>query len=126
MHRREFLSTFSVLVVGGSTFLIACENESGTPNGDTPAAAPKQSGTQVVYTTNQVGDHSHTFAIEMSALATPPAAGVSGDTSSADGHMHSVTVPMADLKMAAAGQMVKVTTGSGGGHMHVLTIVKLA
>jgi len=81
--------------------------------------------TQVVYTTNVVGDHSHTFGIEATAFASPPAAGVSGSTTSAEGHMHSVTVAMADLQNVQAGQTIKITTGTGGGHTHVFTFVKL-
>ncbi len=128
MNRREFVRFCGngVIVIGASAFLLACEDETGTPNGDNPAAAPKASGTQVIYATNVVGDHSHTFGIEMADIATPPTAGVSGPTSSGEGHTHDVMVSMAELQMVGAGQTVKVTTSSAGGHTHVLTLVKLA
>lgn len=128
IKRREFvkLTAGSMIALGGSLFLVSCENETGTPNGDNPAAPPQQSGTQIIYTTNVVGDHSHTFGIEMAALATPPTDGVMGSTSSGDGHTHTVAVVMTDLQMVGAGQTVKVTTGAASGHTHVLTLVKLA
>lgn len=128
IHRRQFLrlSFGTVIALPVGMFLVqGCEDETGTPNGDTPDAPPAMVGTQVVYTTNAVGDHSHTFGIEATSFASPPMTGVTGSTSSAEGHLHSVTVTMADLQNVQAGQTVKITSGTGGGHTHVLTFVKL-
>ncbi|HEY5950976.1 MAG TPA: hypothetical protein VIV40_36035 [Kofleriaceae bacterium] len=110
----------------GSLLLQGCEDETGTPNGDAPDAPPARVGTTIVYTSNVVGDHSHTFAIEASSFTSPPTAGLAASTSSDDGHVHTVEVAMADLQDVAAGQTVKITTGAAGGHTHVLTFVKLA
>lgn len=128
MNRREFvnLTTGAVIALGGSLFLVSCGNDNGTPSADSPAAPPQQSGTQIIYTTNLVEAHSHTFGIDTSAFTTPPTAGVMGSTSNDSGHMHTVAVSMTELQNVGAGQTIKVTTGSDSGHTHVLTLVKLA
>jgi hypothetical protein len=128
MERRSFLKvaagTLLILPVG--TFLVEGCGDNQSTSGDAPAAPPQKAGTQVVYTTNLVGAHSHTFGIEGAAFSSPPAAGVSGSTSSDEGHMHSVTVAMTDLQNVQNGQTVKITTAASGGHTHVLTLVKVA
>jgi hypothetical protein len=129
MNRREFvnLTVGSVIALGASRFLVSCGYDTSTPNnGDNPAAPPQQSGTQIIYTTTFVGDHSHTFGIDTSSFASPPTDGVMGPTSNDAGHTHAVAISMADLQDIGAGQSVKVTTGSAGGHVHVLVLVKLA
>ena len=128
MIRREFvkLTTGSLVALGGSLFFVSCGGDSGTSDADQPAAPPVQSGTQIVYTTSNVGAHFHTFGIETSAFATPPTDGVSGSTSNDAGHTHTVAVSMSDLQSVGAGQTIKVTTGSASGHTHVLTLVKVA
>jgi hypothetical protein len=127
MIRREFvkLTVGSVVTIGGSLFLVSCGSGYGSSGTEPPAAPPQQSGTQIVYTTSLDAGHSHTFAIEMSAIASPPTDGLSGSTSDASGHAHTVAVSMAELQSVGAGQAVTVTTGASGGHMHVLTLVKL-
>lgn len=130
MIRREFvkLTVGSVVALGGSLFLATCGGGygGGAGNDDAPAAPPQQSGTRIVYTTSVVDAHSHTFGIDTSAFASPPADGVAGATSDDGAHTHSVAVSMAELQSVGAGQTVKVTTGSAAGHTHVLTLVKLA
>jgi hypothetical protein len=128
MIRREFvrLTVGSVVALGGSLFLVSCGGTSGGADDEAPAAPPAPSGTQIVYSTSIDDGHFHTFGIEMSALASPPTDGVSGSTSDDDAHTHTVAVSMAQLQSVGAGQTVKVTTGSAGGHTHVLTLVKLA
>jgi hypothetical protein len=127
MIRREFvkLTVGSVVALGGSLFFVSCGGGSSGA-GDDPAAPPQQSGTQIIYTTSVAAAHFHTFGIDTSAFASPPAGGVSGATSDDGGHTHSVAVSMADLQSVGAGQTVKVTTGSASGHTHVLTLVKVA
>jgi hypothetical protein len=129
MIRRQFvkLTTGSLIALGGSAFLVSCGGGyGGASDAEEPAAPPQRSGSQIVYTTSTDGAHFHTFALETSALASPPADGVSGATSNDEGHTHSVAVPMAGLQSVGAGQTIKVTTGSASGHMHVLTLVKIA
>ncbi|HLK88558.1 MAG TPA: hypothetical protein VKZ18_01615 [Polyangia bacterium] len=128
MIRREFvkLTAGSVVALGGSLFFVSCGGSTSAAGADDPGAPPQQSGTQIVYTSSVVQSHTHTFGIEMSAFASPPAAGVSGATSDDGAHTHSVAVSMADLQSVGDGQTIKVTTGVAAGHTHVLTLVKLA
>jgi hypothetical protein len=125
MDRREFvnLTVRSVIAVGGSLFLVTCGSSSSTDN--SPAAPPMQSGTQITYTTSNVAAHFHTFPVDLSAFSAPPAAGVSGSTSTDAGHAHTVAISMADLQNVDGGQIVLVTTGSSSGHTHVLTLVQI-
>lgn len=119
VDRRTFLGTLVVLPVG--VFLVHCGSSSGS---DDPGAPPVKSGTQAIYTSSVVQDHDHTFAVDLAAFMTPPANGISGDTSNNQGHTHSVSISMADLQQVEAGQSVKVTTSSTG-HTHVFTFVKV-
>jgi hypothetical protein len=127
MDRREFvnLTVGSVIAVGGSLFLVTCGSSGGTSVDNSPAAPPTQSGTTITYTTSNVSAHFHTFGVDVSAFSSPPAAGVSGSTSTDAGHMHTVAISMADLQNVEGGQTVLVTTGSTDGHMHVLTLVQV-
>jgi len=128
MIRREFvkLTTGSLIALGGSVFLVSCGGGYGTTSARDPAAPPQQNGSQFVYTTSVDDAHFHTFGIDASAFASPPADGVAGSTSNDDGHTHTVAVSMADLQSVTAGQTIKVTTGSASSHTHVLTLVKIA
>ena len=129
MIRRQFvkLTTGSLLALGGSVFLVSCGGGyGGASAAEDPAAPPQQSGTQIVYTTSVEGAHFHTFGIETSAFASPPTDGVAGSTSNDEGHTHAVAVSMTDLQSVAAGQTIKVTTGTASSHTHVLTLVKIA
>ena len=126
MDRREFvnLTVGSVIAVGGSLFLVTCGSSSSTDN--SPAAPPMQSGTQITYTTSNDSAHFHTFAVDDSAFASPPAGGVSGSTSVDSAHSHPVAISMADLQNVENGQTVLVATGSTEGHAHVLTLVLIS
>lgn len=130
MIRRQFvkLTTGSLIALGGSVFLVSCGGGSygGSSDAEAPAAPPQQSGTQIVYSTSVDDAHFHTFGIDTSAFASPPADGVAGSTSDDAGHTHTVAVSMAELQSVGAGQTIKVTTGSTSNHTHVLTLVKVA
>ncbi len=136
MDRRQFLrlTVGSVLVLPVGTFLVsACGGGYSSPSpspvtggGHPPAAPPQVVGNQAVYTSSVSGNHSHTFGIDLGDFASPPMAGVSGNTSVAFGHSHAVSVSMDDLAMVDAGQTVEVTAEAGStGHTHVLTLVKI-
>jgi hypothetical protein len=79
-----------------------------------------------VYTSSTVSAHSHTFSLDDAAISAPPAAGVSGDSSVAQGHSHTVAISMAQLQQVSTGSSVQVTSGDEGGHTHVFTFVKIA
>ena len=133
MDRRRFLrvAVGPVIVLPMGTFLVNCSDDSngqdnGTPT-DQPAAAARQEGTRAVYTSSATLAHSHSFAIELTELATPPAEGVSGNTSMEGGHAHALAVSASQLAGISAGQSVRVTAAAGDtGHTHVFTLVKLS
>ncbi len=128
MQRREFcrLVGGTLFLIPAGLFLVRCGGSGGGQTGNAPANQPQQNGTKVIYSSNIVGDHSHTFGIEMSAIAMPPANGVSGPSSVVENHSHSVVVSAAQLSNISVGQTVEVTTGTSDGHTHLFTFLKLA
>ena len=125
MNRQTFLETLLILPIG--VFLVRCSSsDSGTSGGaGSPAAPPSKSGTQTSYTSSNEQSHFHTFSLDDASLTAPPAAGVSGDTSSAQSHTHSVSISSDQLQRVATGQSLMVTTSSTSGHAHVFTFVKV-
>jgi hypothetical protein len=137
MDRREFLirGGSALLVLPLGTFLVRCSSSDNgvttsspsptEPDQTPPDAPPRVVGENVVYTSNQVNAHSHSFSVPTGAIANPPAAGISGNTTTAQLHEHSLVLTQADLQAASSGQTVKVSTGNTLGHTHVFTIVKV-
>lgn len=131
--RREFLRGAAqfLLVLPFGTFLVRCKSDDdGAPVGELddtpPAIAPKVMGTNVVFTTSLTNDHSHSFTIPLAAFDAPPAGGITGFTTEAQGHQHSNTIDQDALQRAAQGDTVKVETGKAADdHTHEFTIVKV-
>jgi hypothetical protein len=128
MQRREFceLAGGMLLLIPAGLFLVRCGASSGGGGGSSPANHPTRNGTKLIYTSNIVGAHSHTFGIEMAAIDAPPGNGVSGPSSVDENHSHSVVVSSAQLSNISAGQTIEVTTGTADGHTHLFTFFKLA
>jgi hypothetical protein len=141
MDRKQFLGTLVALPIG--IFLVHCSSDSttsssasgGTGGGsagsssadpNAPAAAPTQSGGMDVYTSSVTSSHHHTFTLDDAAIGTPPAAGVSGDSSTDGMHSHTVAITSDQLAMVGMGDSVEVTSGVTGSHSHVFTFVKIA
>jgi len=132
MNRLKFLETLLVLPVG--IFLVHCSSDNSSSNTatggtgntdpDAPGADPSKSGTSTVYTSSVTGGHHHTFSIDDADVATPPAAGLNGSTSTDAGHSHSVTISQDQLAQVGMGQSVKVTTNASS-HTHVFTFLKI-
>lgn len=120
--RRQFVGTIFVLPMG--TFLVRCSSSSGSGGGG-PAAPPQESGGRITYTSSNVSDHFHTFALDAEALTSPPVGGVSGSTSTDAGHSHSVSITASELQNVGAGQSINRTTSEVSGHTHVFTFVKV-
>ena len=91
-----------------------------------PAAPPQASGGQIIYSSSMTSAHFHTFALDQTALTSPPAGGVSGDTSLVAQHVHTVTVTSDQLSAVGAGQTIQVMSGLSAGHTHVFTFTKIA
>ena len=110
MHRREFLirglrgGSLLVLLPLGWT-VAGCSSSSGPTNG-------------LRFTSSTVQGHTHDFTIGMVDLTTPPASGITGDTTAAVGHMHAVSLSQNDLSQIEGGQTVSKDTSTVSGHMH--------
>jgi hypothetical protein len=118
---RVTVGTLLVLPVG--TFLVDCSSDMTQAE---LQPGPMQVGSTLVYTSTQVQNHTHTFGLEIADIDAPPANGVAGETSTEQGHSHTVSVTMAMLAQVAAGQSVTIATGSAEAHMHGFTLVKLS
>ena len=138
MDRKQFLGTLVALPMG--IFLVHCSSDS-SPNTSSyggganagaastdpnaPGAPATQSGGMDVYTSSVAGAHTHTFTMADSAITTPPAAGVSGESSTDDSHSHTVTISADQLTSVGMGESVEVTSGVTSSHSHVFTFVKI-
>lgn len=125
MQRREFLRLAggTLILIPAGLFLVRC---GGGSYGNGAPPGPQVDGTKLVYTSNIVGDHSHTFGIEMNAIDMPPTSGVNGSSSVVESHSHTVVVSAAQLSNIRAGQTVEVASGTSDGHAHHFSFLKLA
>jgi hypothetical protein len=126
IDRRAFLGASLVLPAG--VFVVSCSSGNATVYGiqPTPGEPPTSSATQAIYTSSITIGHDHTFSISFASFTNPPAGGVSGETSTSDGHTHHVFVAMEDLARVELGSSVTATTTTTAGHNHVFTFVKVA
>jgi hypothetical protein len=131
MERRGFL------VAGGSLLLIlpagwlvaGCENNNGTPDsGVIPADAGFDgrfdgSVTAVLlrFTSSVSAGHTHDFSISVGELVSPPAGGLTGNTTVAQAHVHQVTLSQAELGQIENGQTVTKDTTVVASHLHTFT-----
>ena len=140
MDRKQFLGTLFALPIG--IFLVHCSSDASSSGSSTggatasggsgggadanpPAAAPTQSSGMDVYTSSTNSSHHHTFTLDDMDLSSPPAAGVSGDTSTDGMHSHTVDISADQLTSVGMGESVEITSGVAGSHTHVFTFVKI-
>ena len=117
--RRELLrDMFVVLPVGWVLVQAGCS--SSDDDNDCADANKLVSTATAITVTSVCNEHTHDFTIMMTDLATPPAAGVSGNTSAYvdDGHVHTMALTTTDLSNIQAGMTVTKTSGSALGHTH--------
>ena len=116
--RRELLRDIFVVVPAGWVLVQAgCSSNSS----DDCADANKLVSTATAITVTSVcNQHTHDFTIMKTDLATPPATGVSGNTTAYadDGHVHTMALTATDLANIQAGMPVTKTSGSALGHTH--------
>jgi hypothetical protein len=128
LNRNQFLGTLLALPFG--IFLVRCSSDSsGSSYGGSSGAGgapPTQSNGTHVYTSSLVNAHQHTFTLDDSAITTPPAAGVQGNSSTDASHFHAVSIATDQLAQVATGASVEITSGTTSGHAHVFTFVKIA
>src|ERR1700760_3375804 len=117
--RREVLRGLVLAVPAGWMIVQAgCGTSSSS---DDCADADKLVSTATSITVTSVcNEHTHDFTIMMTDLATPPAAGVSGNTTAYadDGHVHTMALTSTDLANIQAGMKVTKTSGTALGHTH--------
>jgi hypothetical protein len=128
MQRRDFL------IKGGSVLLIlpagwalsSCDddddfdddddNGGGTPTGGT--------ATRLRFTSSLVDGHTHLFDIAFTSLDAPPSAGISGNTSTDNGHVHVVTLTADELARISAGETITKDTSLSDGHLHTFQFAR--
>jgi hypothetical protein len=126
--RRDFVSTVAVLVVGvpaGARLvatLTGCgeeENECVDPGKVTTTADA------ITIASACSSGHNHALTLTMTELTTPPAAGVSRETTSYEGkHTHVVVLTEADLRQIQSGAAVNKDSTVSDGHAHTFVIKK--
>jgi hypothetical protein len=132
LSRRDFFTRFGHLVVlvpiGTSVLLGAgCGNSGGSDCAS--ANTVMDTGTAIIVTSTCAGSgngHDHDFTVQDTDLATPPAAGVSGNSSPYDDdqHVHTVSITQAQLQMIQAGQTVSIVSGTTLSHVHTFNFKK--
>lgn len=133
MERREFLKGVSrvLLFLPLGTFLLDCKDDATSEANPTelddtpPDAPPRRIGTNIIYTSSQTDLHSHSFTVPIAAFENPPLGGITGRTTEAQAHQHSLTIDQEALRRAASGEIVKVETTADAEHTHMFTIVKV-
>ncbi|NVB85714.1 MAG: hypothetical protein HOV81_45540 [Kofleriaceae bacterium] len=116
--RKQFLGSLLGAAAGGLV-LAACGGDDG--GSDTPDASTanrcEMNGTSV----NIASNHGHVLMVSKEDVA----AGVDKtyDITGTSDHPHSVTVTAANFGKLAMNQSVQLTSTSGGGHTHGVTIM---
>jgi hypothetical protein len=77
--------------------------------------------TSITYTSSNVLAHTHQVTISTSNYTSPPADGLTQDTTIAQGHNHTVTLTQAQLATIGGGGTVTVDTSFVGNHLHTFT-----
>jgi hypothetical protein len=128
MTRKEFLQTgFGGLAgVLATAALIKCGNSG--PTGTSNASQ--------TFASTSANNHSHTLTVQKTDVESPPAAGISGITSSASAssgyssvpHTHTYALTQGQLQSVMGGGSVVITSGitadATGNHSHDFTITK--
>ncbi len=116
MTRKQFLRTIvgAGIGVAGVAALASC----GGDDGGTPDAP---GGTCTTPSTAISSNHGHVMMVALADVT----AGVDKtyDISGTAGHMHSVTVTAANMASLKTGGTVMVTSTTGNGHTHAVTVM---
>jgi hypothetical protein len=117
LTRKEFLSSLIGLVAGagGAAVLAGCGGGGAAAPDAGPVSCTTQ-GTGVLIETN----HGHALSVSKDDVV----AGVDRtyDITGSSAHPHAVTITAAMFKMLQGNTSVSVTSTSGGGHTHSVTV----
>jgi hypothetical protein len=122
MKRNEFLKVLGagVLIVAVGILWSGCKS-STTP---TPSTSDTKDFISTSVADSTGSNHNHTVTVKKSECQTPPAAGISRETTSANGHTHAFTMTSAQLTQVNNGTPVEVTTTGGPDtHQHVFHVL---
>ncbi len=126
MTRKQFLRTLAGVGAGavGASVLVACSSDdSATVDAPKQIDAPpavgncNANGTTVAIGTN----HGHVLVVSKADIT----AGTEKtyDITGTSAHAHSVTITAANFASLAANTSIMVTSTTGGGHTHVVTVM---
>jgi hypothetical protein len=125
-------SSRRVFLAGGVTQLMLILPAGWAVLGATPGCGGNEcgepgvtrSGDNLVFTSSCDSDHTHTFTLAVAQIDMPPPNGLSGETSSDEGHTHAVALTTADLTQIQGGGTVTRVTSSASGHTHSFAFKK--
>ena len=109
---------------GGSAAGAGGTSTAGAGGTSTAGAGGTGAPMTLTFISSTVQNHTHTFQITMTELASPPANGIDRETSQDAGHTHAVALSAGELQAIANGQTITKTTSLVSGHTHQFTFVK--
>ncbi|RPH69783.1 MAG: hypothetical protein EHM78_13980 [Myxococcaceae bacterium] len=114
MNRREVLFRVGglLLALPASRVLLACGGDTGMGPDSLRFISSSDLG------------HTHFFTLQLTEITSPPAAGISRQTSNDLSHTHTVTLTEADLDSINAGNTVTITTSNDDNHTHTFAFRK--
>jgi hypothetical protein len=124
--RREFLTNAGRVVVALPAGVAIFNSLSCGSNECASANDIEVTATDVTVTSLCTSNHVHTFDISTADLQSPPADGLTGSTSTYEGHKHAIALSQADLASLHAGGTVEVISGASDGHTHLFKFRAMA
>lgn len=131
MDRRAFLrhSGATLLVLPFGMFLVHCKEDGGEGNAEAdptpPDTAPRSLGSNIIFTSNAMDGHSHSFTVARASIETPPTGGAFGFTTATKNHSHKLEITEEALRRASEGEISKIVTSKDMDHTHTFTIIKV-
>lgn len=123
MTRKQFLRTLAGFGAGavGASVLFACGSENAAVDAPKQIDAPpagncNANGTTVTISAN----HGHALVVSKADITA--AADKTYDITGAGGHAHNVTITAANFASLAGNTSIMVTSSSGSGHTHPVTV----
>lgn len=116
MNRREFVRWSSAAGLG----ILISAGLSRCKDGSSPTGP----SVDKTFTSTSNSGHTHTVTVQKTEIESPPAAGISRETSSSSGHTHTFAMSQAQLQAVNGGGSVDILTSTVSSHQHTFTISK--
>ena len=81
-------------------------------------------GEEMTFTSSSEQSHTHVVTLFRSDIESPPASGISMETSISAGHFHQMTMTQQELIAVNNGTTVSIVTTVDSGHSHAFQIMK--